>query len=114
MVLATPSGARVPLRDLADIQVKTGRATINRENNSKVMALKFNVEGRDMGSVVDDAIKAVAKSVKVPEGNFLVWTGEFENQQRAMARLRVGVHDPRPRDAACGVGGLLLREPGGQ
>ncbi|HEX7481540.1 MAG TPA: CusA/CzcA family heavy metal efflux RND transporter [Polyangiales bacterium] len=89
LLVPTPSGARVPLRDLADIQVKTGRATINRENNSKVMALKFNVEGRDMGSVIDDAIKAVASAVKVPDGNYLVWTGEFENQQRALARLKI-------------------------
>jgi cobalt-zinc-cadmium resistance protein CzcA len=89
LLVPTPSGARVPLRDLATIRVRMGRATINRENNSKVMALKFNVEGRDMGSVVHDAIAAVGAQVKVPEGNYFVWTGEFENQQRALGRLKV-------------------------
>jgi cobalt-zinc-cadmium resistance protein CzcA len=55
------------------------------------MALKFNVEGRDLGSVVHEAMGIVEKNVTVPEGNFLVWGGEFENQQRAMARLSIMV-----------------------
>jgi cobalt-zinc-cadmium resistance protein CzcA len=54
-----------------------------------VLALKFNVEGRDLGSVVTDGIAAVDREVKVPEGNYLVWGGEFENQKRALARLAV-------------------------
>lgn len=83
----TAAGDQVPLRELARIEKANGRANIIREANSRVMALKFNVEGRDMGSVVNDAIAAVERDVKVPDGNFLVWTGEFENQQRAMRRL---------------------------
>ena len=54
-----------------------------------MLALKFNVEGRDLGSVVADGIAAVKRDVKIPEGNFLEWGGEFENQQRALARLAV-------------------------
>jgi cobalt-zinc-cadmium resistance protein CzcA len=54
-----------------------------------MLALKFNIEGRDVGSVVADAMAAVKRDVKVPEGNFLVWAGDFENQQRALARLSV-------------------------
>lgn len=83
----TAAGSQVPLREVADITRAIGRANIIREANSRVMALKFNVEGRDMGSVVDEAIDAVGREVDVPDGNFLVWTGEFENQQRAMRRL---------------------------
>ena len=49
-----------------------------------MLALKFNVEGRDMGSVVADAMTAVKRDVQVPEGNFLTWGGEFENQKRAL------------------------------
>jgi cobalt-zinc-cadmium resistance protein CzcA len=89
LLLPTPSGARVPLRDLASITVKMGRAAMYRENNSRFMALKFNVEGRDLGSVINDAMKVVDAQVKVPEAYFLTWSGEFENQQRALARLRV-------------------------
>jgi heavy metal efflux system protein len=83
----TAGGSQVPLREVSRIEHATGRANIVREANSRVMALKFNVEGRDMGSVVNEAIEVVEREVEVPDGNFLVWTGEFENQQRAMRRL---------------------------
>ena len=91
VTVATASGARVPLRDLADIRVAEGLASINREGNSRYLALKFNVEGRDMGSVVADAIATVGRSVQPPEGQYLVWGGEFENQRRAIARLKLVV-----------------------
>ncbi|MEP6593212.1 MAG: efflux RND transporter permease subunit, partial [Acidobacteriota bacterium] len=85
----TASGGHVPLREVARIEQAMGKAAITRESNSRVLALKFNVEGRDMGSVVKDSIAAVKHEVVVPEGNFLSWAGEFENQRRAMARLAV-------------------------
>lgn len=85
--VVNPSKTRIPLRDLAALDVARGRTSIEREANSRYMALKFNVQGRDLGSVVHEAIARVAAKVKVPEGHFLVWGGEFENQQRAMARL---------------------------
>ena len=81
------AGAHVPLSEVARIDKAVGRAAINRESNSRMLALKFNVEGRDMGSVVSDAMAAVKRDVKVPEGNFLSWGGEFENQRRALGRL---------------------------
>jgi heavy metal efflux system protein len=89
--VVSPSETRIPLRDLAAMEIARGRTSIDREANSRYMALKFNVEGRDLGSVVHEAIDLVAAKVKVPEGHFLVWGGEFENQQRAMARLGVVV-----------------------
>jgi cobalt-zinc-cadmium resistance protein CzcA len=82
-------GARVPLGSLAHIGVVSGRALIAREGGSRFLALKFNVEGRDMGSVVKDAIAAVAKEVSPPSGHYFVWGGEFESQARAMSRLAV-------------------------
>jgi cobalt-zinc-cadmium resistance protein CzcA len=85
------SGARIPIRELAAIRMANALATINREGNSRFLALKFNIEGRDMGSVVNDAIDTVAKSVKAPEGHYFVWGGEFENQARAIARLKLVV-----------------------
>ena len=66
-----------------------GLANINREGNSRYLALKFNVEGRDMGSVVHEAIATVEQHVKPPEGYYFVWGGEFENQARAMTRLKL-------------------------
>lgn len=87
ILVPTTNGGHVPLREVAKVERAVGRASINRESNSRVLALKFNVEGRDMGSVVSDAMAAVQKEVKVPEGNFLQWGGEFENQKRALGRL---------------------------
>jgi cobalt-zinc-cadmium resistance protein CzcA len=91
LAVPTSDGGRVPLRELAKVGVAKGRATINHEANSRFLALKFNVEGRDMGSVIAEAQKLVADKVKPPDGHYFVWGGEFENQQRAMARLRVVV-----------------------
>jgi cobalt-zinc-cadmium resistance protein CzcA len=85
----TADGGRVPLGELAHLEVNQGRATINHEANSRFMALKFNVQGRDMGSVITDAQAIVAKEVKPPDGHYFVWGGEFENQARAMARLKL-------------------------
>ena len=89
LLIPSPLGARVPLRDLARVEVSTGRASVIREANSRYLAIKFNIEGRDMGSTVAEAMETTAKKVVVPEGEYLVWGGEFENQQRAMARLRI-------------------------
>jgi len=89
LALTTPSGARVPLSQVSRIEVTEGVASINRESNSRFLALKFNVEGRDMGSVVREAIRTVDRAVQPPEGHYFVWGGEFENQERAVARLKL-------------------------
>jgi cobalt-zinc-cadmium resistance protein CzcA len=89
LMLPAPSGARLPLREIARLQIEKGRTSIEREANRRFLALKFNVEGRDLGSVVHDAMALVDTEVTVPEGHFLVWGGEYENQQRAMKRLGV-------------------------
>jgi cobalt-zinc-cadmium resistance protein CzcA len=91
VAVTSDSGARVPLRDLASLKVSSGLASINREGNSRYLALKFNVEDRDMGSVVQDAIAIVDRGVKAPEGHYFIWGGEFENQRRAIARLKIVV-----------------------
>lgn len=89
ILVRTASGGHEPLREVARIEHAVGKAAINRESNSRVLALKFNVQGRDMGSVVRDSMAVVKQEVPVPEGNFLAWGGEFENQKRALARLAV-------------------------
>jgi cobalt-zinc-cadmium resistance protein CzcA len=89
LAVPRPGGGSVPLRQLAQIGVASGAANIYRESNSRYLALKFNVEGRDMGSVVNDAIAAVGDKVKLPDGYYFQWGGEFENQQRAIRRLEI-------------------------
>jgi cobalt-zinc-cadmium resistance protein CzcA len=89
LMLPTPAGARIPLREVANLSIERGRTSIEREANRRFLALKFNVEGRDLGTVVHEAQSLVENKVKIPENHFLVWGGEFENQQRAMGRLAV-------------------------
>jgi cobalt-zinc-cadmium resistance protein CzcA len=91
ITVSSESGARVPLRELATLRTTAGLTSINREGNSRYLALKFNVEGRDMGSAVNDAIATVDKHVRAPDGHYFVWAGEFENQRRAIARLKIVV-----------------------
>ncbi len=89
LMVQSPDGARIPLREIAALNVERGRTSIEREANRRFLALKFNVDGRDLGSVVHEAMAAVEAGIHVPDGHFLVWGGEFENQQRAMGRLGV-------------------------
>lgn len=91
IAIPTPNGGSVPLHSVGHIQVKIGNASIFRENNIRYMAMKFNVEGRDIGSVVKDTLAAFKANVKVPEGYQAVWGGEWENQQRASKRLQIVV-----------------------
>lgn len=91
ILVPAPHGMYVPLRELADIRMTNGRSTIPREQSQRYLALKFNIEGRDAGSVIDEAMAAVAAHVELPDGFTFEWGGEFENQQRAMARLQVVV-----------------------
>lgn len=82
-------GTRVPLSAIADVHVDQGRTQINREQLGRFLALKCNIEGRDMGSFVEEAQRRVKESVPLPEGYYLTWGGEFENQRRAMRRLMI-------------------------
>ena len=85
----TPSGQRIPLATLADIKLETGAARIQRDGNSRRIAVKCSIRGRDMGSFVADAQRKVAQDVVIPAGYNLTWEGQFENQRRANARLKV-------------------------
>lgn len=91
LMLDTPTGARVPLKQLAEIHMPRGTAMINREETYRRTAVLANVRGRDLGSFVGEAQERIRKQVKVPKGYRLVWGGTFENQQRAMVRLSIVV-----------------------
>jgi heavy metal efflux system protein len=83
------AGTRVLLSSLAEVHVDSGRTQINREQGGRFLALKCNIRGRDMGSFVDEAQRRVTAEVKLPDGYYITWGGEFENQRRAMKRLMV-------------------------
>ena len=85
----TTDGAHIRLADVAEIVVRQGAMNISRESGARVMAIGVFIRGRDMGSAVEEMQHRVAAGVHLSRGARLVWGGEFENQQRAMARLRV-------------------------
>jgi cobalt-zinc-cadmium resistance protein CzcA len=87
--LLAPSGERVSLAQLSKITLDDGASTIYREGNSRYIAIKYSVRGRDLGSTVRQAIDEVGRAVKLPEGYHLDWTGEYESQQRANRRLAI-------------------------
>jgi cobalt-zinc-cadmium resistance protein CzcA len=89
LMLPLHDGALAPLSAVADVRMGTGRAAITRENGRRYVGVRMNVRGRDMGTFVAEAQQKVTAGVKMPEGYSMVWGGEFENQQRAMARLRI-------------------------
>lgn len=87
--VTTAAGNRIPLGALAEVHIGFGRAAIQRNQGRRFVALKFNIEGRDLGGAVAEARARVARAVHLPEGYRMTWGGEFENQQRAMKRLAV-------------------------
>jgi cobalt-zinc-cadmium resistance protein CzcA len=87
--ILAPSGERVSLGQLCQIKLEDGASSIYREGNSRYIAIKYSVRGRDLGSTVRQAIQEVGQKVKLPEGYHLDWTGEYESQQRANRRLSV-------------------------
>ena len=89
ILLTAPNGTIIPLAQVASFKTVGGAMNISRENGGRVMAIGVFIEGRDMGSVVADMQERVAKKVKLPEGYTMAWSGEFENQERAMKRLSV-------------------------
>ncbi|HLW51376.1 MAG TPA: CusA/CzcA family heavy metal efflux RND transporter [Candidatus Angelobacter sp.] len=85
--ILAPSGERVSLGQLCDIKVQDGASMIYRESNSRYIAIKYSVRGRDLGSTVAEAIDKVRDKVKLPQGYYLDWAGEYESQKRANQRL---------------------------
>ncbi len=82
-------GSVVPLSAVSEVSLGTGRAAITRENGKRYVGVRMNVRGRDLGSFVAAAQAKVNQAVPLQAGYEMTWGGEFENQQRAMARLRL-------------------------
>jgi cobalt-zinc-cadmium resistance protein CzcA len=89
ILLKSPNGALVPLEDLAIIEVVDGPAQISRDSARRRLVIGANVRGRDLGGFVAELQKAVAEQVKLPEGYYVTWGGQFENLERAMNRLMI-------------------------
>jgi heavy metal efflux system protein len=85
--LLAPTGERVSLAQLTKVTVADGGSEIYREANSRYIAVKYSVRGRDLGSTVEEAIKKVNAAVKLPPGYTIDWAGEYESQQRSQRRL---------------------------
>lgn len=83
----TITGAKIVLKEIADIKKITGPAFIYRDNTKRFIGVKFSVRDRDLGSTIAEAQASVAKNIKLPTGYSIGWTGEFENQVRATSRL---------------------------
>jgi cobalt-zinc-cadmium resistance protein CzcA len=87
--ILAPSGERVALGQLCDVKVEDGASMIYREGNSRYIAIKYSVRGRDLGSTVEEAMKNVNAKVKLPTGYYLDWAGEYASQKRANRRLAI-------------------------
>ena len=89
--LVTPSGERVALSQMCNVEVRDGASEIYREENSRYVALKYSVVGRDLGSTVEEAIRRVDRQVKLPPGYHIDWAGEYESEKRSSRRLMIVV-----------------------
>lgn len=91
LVVKAPNGALVRLGDVADVEVVSGPPQIRRDDVQRRVVIQANVEGRDMGGLVAELQERIATEVKLPPGYSIVFGGQFENQQRAQARLLIVV-----------------------
>ena len=85
------SGALIPMHDLATIEMRQGPLRISREDVKRRIYIGFNVVGRDIGGVVDEARKKLEAQIRLPQGYTISWGGAFENMERANARLLIVV-----------------------
>jgi copper/silver efflux system protein len=89
VLVATPGGAQIPLGQLATISLKTGPGMIRDENGRLSGYVYVDVSGRDIGSYVEAAKKAVREKVSIPAGYQLEWSGQYESMQRVKEKLKI-------------------------
>jgi len=87
ITVLSANGSRIPLAELAEIKTNQGASRISRENNMRRIAIKCNLIGRDQGSFVAEARQKIDRQVRLQPGYHMIWSGQFENQERAMKRL---------------------------
>ncbi len=89
VLISTMAGSHIPLSQVADIRLSKGVAGIKTENAILATWIFVDVQGRDIGSYVNDAKKAVLENVKFPPGYYASWSGQYEYMQRAYSKLKV-------------------------
>ena len=87
--IVAPGGERVSVAQLTSTRVEDGASEIYREANSRYIAIKYSIRGRDLGSAVEEAMKKVQQQVKLPTGYHIDWAGEYESQKRSQRRLLI-------------------------
>jgi cobalt-zinc-cadmium resistance protein CzcA len=89
ILIPTMTGKKIPLREISEINFITGPTFIYREGSSRYIAVGFSIEGRDLGSTINEAKAKVSNEVKLPPTNKIVWAGEFESKERASKQLAI-------------------------
>jgi len=91
LILQAPNGAWVKLHDVAQVEIESGPPQIRRDDVQRRVVIQANVEGRDMGGLVAELQQRITDEIDLPPGYTVVFGGQFENQQRAQARLMIVV-----------------------
>jgi len=89
ILVATPAGQQIPLKEFADIQVASGASFIYRQDNSRYIGVQFSVEGRDLAGAVGDAMRQIGAKVALPQGYRLDWGGEYTEYTASRRQLNV-------------------------
>jgi heavy metal efflux system protein len=89
ILIATPDGAQIPLKQVATLSIANGASFIYREDNHRYIGIQFSIEGRDLNSAVTEARENVAKAVQFPTGYRAVWGGEFKEYTASRSQLRI-------------------------
>lgn len=87
--IALPNGSLIPISELASIEIENGINTINHENTQRRIVVSANVEGRDLGSTVKEMQAKVGNELKLPQGYYVQWGGQFESQQSASKLITI-------------------------
>jgi Cu/Ag efflux pump CusA len=88
-LIDTPTGAKVPIGQVAEVRVDQGPNTINRENVQRRIIIQANVAERDLGGVIEDVRNAISQKVQLPQGYFVQYGGQFESQEKASRQIMI-------------------------
>jgi heavy metal efflux system protein len=89
ILVATPGGQQIPMKELADIREVSGASFVYREDNSRYIGVQYSIKNRDLAGAVEDAQREVARAVSIPAGYRVVWGGEYENYTASRRQLQV-------------------------
>ncbi|GAB1443934.1 hypothetical protein MASR2M39_27790 [Ignavibacteriales bacterium] len=88
-MVPTKTENRLPIRQLASIDIVEGSVQISRQDGIRRIGIELNISGRDIGGFVAEVKEKLKEGIKLPSGYYLSWGGQFENQQRAIKKLAI-------------------------